>query len=145
MISMIDLKKAYIETLRGLYGKKIKYYGLEIKEGYSKPSFFIDLSPVEMSDGINTRKNVFNFYTTYFQKEVDEIDIFKKIEEIRGALGNKMRVGDRFVNVTDFGYSLTGKDRNILQINFTVDYMDSVPDSEADEKYEIMKKLNFRR
>ena len=144
MISIIDLKKAYISLLRGLYKESIKYYGVEIKEGYSKPSFFIEVSPVEMGGGINARSNVFNFYTTYFQKEVNEIDRYKKIEEIRGALGNKLGVGDRFVNVTDYSYSFIGKDNNIIQISFTVSYMDSVKNSD-NENYQTIQKINITR
>lgn len=142
-MNILDIKKAYIQLLKGLYKNKIKFYGIEIKEGYTKPSFFVDVSPVEMGHGLNSRNNVLNIYTTYFQSEVDEVDIYKKIDEIRRALGNKLAVGDRNLNVSEFGYSMIGKDKNILKINFTVSYMD-LSDDKGDE-YQTIQKLHLSR
>lgn len=141
-MNILDIKKAYIQLLKGLY-KNIKFYGIEIKEGYTKPSFFIDVSPVELGGGLNNRSNVLNVYTTYFQEEVDEMDIYKKIEDIRRVLGNKLTVGDRSLNVSEFAYSLIGKDKNILKINFTVSYMD-LSDDQGDE-YQTLKNFYINR
>lgn len=143
MITMIDIKKSYIDLLRGLYGKQFKYYGLEIKEGYIKPSFFIAISPIEMGNGINARKNVFNIYTTYFQKEIDELDCYTRINEIRTALGNKLAVADRFVNVSEFNYTFIGKDRTIAQLSFTVDYFNSA--APTDQTHETMQEIKVTR
>lgn len=145
-MNILDIKKAYIQLLKGLYKNKIKFYGIEIKEGYTKPSFFVDISPVEMGEGLNSRNNVLNIYTTYFQSEVDEVDIYKKIDEIRRALGNKLTVGDRNLNVSEFGYSLIGKDKNILKINFTVSYFDRLePLVDPEQEYQTIQKLHLSR
>lgn len=145
-MTIADIKKAYIKLLKSEY-RNIKIYGIEIKEGFDKPAFFIDMSPVTMGTGDRNRYNTINVYTTYFQKEVDEIDIYDKVDGIRDLIGNKLTVGDRSINITDYDYTMIGKDRNILKISFTLSYYD-LPSKRSDDdnqRYDVMNKFYINR
>ena len=70
MISVVELKKALVDVIRSKYGKSYKYYGIEVTEGYEKPSFFTQIVPVEMENvTTNFADSAYSFVVTYFQKK----------------------------------------------------------------------------
>ena len=131
MIQIQEVKKEMIQVVRNLYPKGYRFYGAEVTEGYEKPSFFTQILPEKMENETkNVRSNVLMFVITYFQKEVDEADMLKKAKEIRNAFGMKVKVGDRYITVTDFDYDFMGSDDNILQMRITVSFYDQIPRKE---------------
>lgn len=137
MIALTELKKGMIAVLRELYPKGYKFYGNEVVEGYDNPSFFTQLIPVTMENVTqHTTNNTMLFVITYFQKNKDEADNFKKITEIRKAFGLKVEIADRQINVEEMDFQFIGEEGNILQIQVTINYIDDMENEE--EQHEPM-------
>ena len=131
MIALTELKKGMIAVLRELYPKGYKFYGNEVVEGYEKPSFFTQLTPVTMENVTqHTTNNTMLFVITYFQKNKDEEDNLKKTTEIRKAFGLKVEVADRQLNVEELDFQFVGEEGNILQIQVTINYIDDIENEE---------------
>ena len=69
-MTLIELKKVLIEKMKTKYPESTyRYYGIQVVEGYQKPSFFTQLKPVTLDfSNRNSTENVLTFYITYFQK-----------------------------------------------------------------------------
>lgn len=84
-MNITKLKAGLNKQLQTLYSPKdYKYYsGLEVIEGYSKPSFFTSLELITsyvISKNVSQRSYV--FLIDYFQPEKDEVDMLNKLDEI---------------------------------------------------------------
>lgn len=143
MISIVDLKNALVNVIENKYGKSYKYYGNEVTKGYVKPSFFTQLLPVNL-DNVTTNfsERKFSFIITYFQKDVDEEDALTKVSELMEAFGLKVKVNDRYVNVSDFEYDFVGEKSNILQMSLNVSFMDEI---KKEETHQLMKELGVNQ
>lgn len=143
MIRMAELKKGMLAVLKGLYPSGYRFYGTEVEEGYEKPSFFTQLVPVMMENGAQqVTDNVFLFVITYFQKDRDEVDALEKASEIQEAYGLKVRVADRYINVTEISYDFVGNGGNILQVQVTVSYKDQI--GKHKEEQALMETVEWR-
>lgn len=123
MIAPKDLKKAYLELLRKEF-PNIRLYGTATVEGYTLPSFFVRFIGLSVANKItkNVTSNVYLCETTYFQHESNEADGLEKVERIRGAVGDYLTVGEKKILIKDFDYSFTGKNNDIVQITFQIEF-----------------------
>lgn len=143
MITVVELKKALIDVIKNKYGKSYKYYGNEVTEGYDKPSFFTQIVPVQNENvTTNFSERKYSFVITYFQKEIDEEDALTKFSELVEAFGLKVKVNNRYVNVSDFDYEFIGEKNNILQMSLNVSYMDGI---KKENTHQIMNKLSVNQ
>ncbi len=143
MISVIEIKKELLSALKELYPKGYAFYGLEVTEGYAKPSFFTQLVPVSSETETNRIKNrVFIYEITYFQETVNEIDALQKVSEIEGIFGVKVKIKDRYANVTEFDYDFIGKSRDILQVKITFSFKDAI--EQKAENHEPVRDVKVR-
>ncbi|MBD5089512.1 MAG: hypothetical protein HDT30_12025 [Clostridiales bacterium] len=127
-MTLIEVKKGLNEALQTLYQPpKYQFYGVDIVEGYQRPCFFTKLQSIQMRpENYNTYFNQVAFYITYMQKEVDEVDMMKKIEEIKELFNLYIKVGKRTLDVTGFDYDFIGNDKNILEISIDLEWMDRI-------------------
>ena len=123
-MTLLDIKAALLQKLKSKYPPdQYHYYGLEVVEGYKKPSFFTQLKPVTLAfSNKNSTENVLTFYITYFQKEIDEVDMLRKVDEIRELFGMFLKVGERAMDISDFSFDYAGNDKNILEISFDLEF-----------------------
>lgn len=133
MIGLFDIKTTLGDLLGKKYGYKI--HGMEVTEGYDRPSFFIDVRQTNASD-VNANYSEKSFYITitYFQKELDEADNLEKVQEIEQLLRPnnvkngrrlmRLNVGERYLPVFDYANDYVGTDRNILQIEFEIKFQE---------------------
>lgn len=127
MISVKNVKEEMVKVLRNTFGSDYKYYGVEVREGYKQPSFFTQITPVQLEPNAkNTVRSVYLFVITYFQMTVDEADMLDKVSQIREAYGNKVKIKNRYVNVTEFDYEFIGEHADILQVTVTVDFLEDI-------------------
>lgn len=126
MIPLKEIKKELLSVLKGLYQDGYAFYGREVTEGYGRPSFFTQLLPVSSeAETMWVKDRAFIFEITYFQKEPDEADALQKISEIEGAFGNKVKIKDRYANVTEFEYGFTGRMNDIPQARVEFSFKDA--------------------
>ncbi|MCI7301320.1 hypothetical protein NIA71_01305 [Ihubacter massiliensis] len=145
MITGQDLKKEIVRLLKSKYDYMV--YGKEVTEGYKKPSFFVDLRLLSQEDeSVNIVSKSFHCTITYFQKKTSESDILKTLESILGVLTLQhprskkkklmLKVGERYLPVSNFEQGFTGKNNNIMTIDFDVEFYDF---STVKEDIETMK------
>lgn len=127
-MTLTEIKKGLNKTMQTLYPiPQYQFYGVDIVEGYQRPCFFTKLQPVQMRpENYNTYFNQAAYYIDYIQKEPDEVDMMKKIEEIRELFGLYVKIGSRTLDVTNFDYEFIGTDRNILEISIDIEWMDRI-------------------
>ena len=127
IIPVKTVKAAMLDVLKKTFGNDYKYYGAEVKEGYKKPSFFTQITPVQLEPYTkNVAKSGYLFVITYFQTAVNEADMLDKVCQIREAFGNKVAIGNRQVNVTDYDFEFVGEHADILQVSITIDFFEDV-------------------
>jgi hypothetical protein len=140
MITEKTLKKAVNELLKVRW-PDIRRYGIEVTEGYIPPCFFVNLLLLSEEDaGANTVLKKYNMMIDYFQKEINETDQYEKVGAIRKMLTNVgkknhkhrfvLPVKDpdsaqmRYLKADGFTYSYIGTAKNILEIEFDLEYHD---------------------
>lgn len=135
MIKLKEIKKAYVKILREAF-PSYKIYGMEVKEGYKKPSFFVRI----IANGGNER-NTFCTYTSsytietiYFQQNIKEENALETIQIIRERIGSYLKVKDRMLPISDFSYRMIGKEGNIPQLEFDLNFLDFIEEEEMKEK-----------
>lgn len=126
MIRLTDIYTAVNKLLRNRY-QGFKIYGNDVAEGFDKPSFFVNLIPLNLSnESVNYTKNTYSIKVTYFQNTKNEIDNLSKADEIRALFGFHLKVCDQLCHITDFSYDFVGKDSDILQITIDIEYVDLI-------------------
>ena len=125
---LLQLKKRLLELMKKEFpADEYKYYGIEVMQGYEVPAFFTELKPVTIEAvNHNITRNVYTFYIDYFQSEVDEIDIFEKVEVLKSAFGNYIMVGDRAIDVSNFSHDYIGQDNDILEISLDLEWSENI-------------------
>jgi len=125
---LLQLKKRLLELMKKEFpADEYKYYGIEVMQGYEVPAFFTELKPVTIEAvNHNITRNVYTFYIDYFQSEVDEIDIFEKVEVLKSVFGNYIMVGDRAIDVSNFSHDYIGQDNDILEISLDLEWSENI-------------------
>lgn len=109
-----------------------KIYGKEIKEGYTTPSFFTEI--IDKGSRAETRNFTAGGFTvkiTYFQKEKNELDQLKKVDEIKSLFGLIFFVGERRLTVGEYSHDYIGEYNDILQISIDLDYKENTQNETA--------------
>lgn len=146
-----DIVKAVATMLREEYACKV--HGLEVKEGYDRPSFFVDVRPLSERD-VNANYTEKSFYVsvTYFQDVLNEADNLKKAQGIaellRPADANnpkrlqRLKVGVRYLPVEDFSVNYIGTEKNVLQVEFETEFQEA---RKTPEKEPYMKEISIKQ
>ena len=130
-----DIVRAVTGTLTTLFPNHNIYSMMRV-EKLDRPAFFFSLKPVIVeASNLRTRHNVLSLYIDYFQAVKDEVDMYDTATKIRDALGwsYPVPVGEdsvERVNVTEFDWDFVGQERNIIEMNVTLEYFDNVDNSD---------------
>ena len=84
-MTVTEVKRGLLLKMQEAFPKETyKYYAMEVKEGFTRPSFFTQLKPVSMEPcNYNSRSNQAAFYITYFQKTIDEAEALDRKKHCR--------------------------------------------------------------
>lgn len=145
MISGQDIKKEIVRLLKNKFSYPV--YGKEVTEGYKKPSFFVDLKLSSQADeGINLVSKSYHCSVVYFQKKINEADIMKTTDGIVNLLTARhprskkrkllLKIKDRYLPISNIEQGFTGKNNNIITIDFDIEFYDF---SAEKEDVEIMR------
>lgn len=131
-MTLSELKKGLLSLMQTIYPEtEYKYYGMDVSEGFERPSFFTQIKPVDMDpNNYNSRNNRVTFFIDYMQEIVDEVDALDKIQQIRDTFGLAVKIGDRAVKVVSFDYDFIGTERNIPEIGIDLEWMDRIDHTE---------------
>lgn len=146
MISVLEIKTAMVDKIKEKFpvSNGYKYYGVSVKEGQETPCFFTQILPTSSEqETTNTIDSGYLFTITYFQKKNDEVDQLEKVDTFKKMFTGKIAVGERFVQVNDFDFEYIGRDRNILQMSFSITFKDVIEkQTTAEEIKEVAIKTN---
>ena len=144
------IKEAIIALLRSKYGSDYKYYSRQVVEGMLLPAFFVDVRLVQRKDEtINIVKKDYACRIIYFQEdpaaEGADADQYAKEEEItallvcRDAKRNPkgsmvLNVCGRYLTVDECGVDYIGRENNIMELSFTLQFYDFKEPIKEDEE-----------
>lgn len=126
MMTPMDIKSSMISLLKQRF-PSIEPYGNIVKEGFDKPSFFIELISGTLNyESTNYRTVEYTIKITYFQKEKDEMDHLKMISALYDAIGMCIYVKERCILTENLSYEWIGINKDILQISFDISYYEKI-------------------
>lgn len=143
-MTIAEVKKGLLLKMQEAFPKETyKYYAMEVKEGFTRPSFFTQLKPVSMEPcNYNSRSSQAAFYITYFQKTIDEAEALDVIQKLRDLFGLYVKIGDRAVKILDYDYEFSGKEKNIAEITVDIEWMDCIP---HENNAPVMERMQISR
>lgn len=126
MLALTDIKTAINTLLINKLGYKV--YGNEVKEGFDKPSFFVELLPNGTNvENQNFTSNMLTVVITYFQEihtyQDTDLSNIKVYDVIKALFMPKLLVKGRYLTVSDFRFEYTNDD--FMQIYFNLNYFDT--------------------
>ncbi len=94
MINILDIKKSINAKLKDI--KDVKIYGSEVKEGFVRPSFFVQLF-VESNDlfSYDITENYMTAEIVYFGKEKTGLENLKMYEQLKKSFSLPLELNDR--------------------------------------------------
>lgn len=140
MTTPADIFTAICGMLKEKYG--FKTYGHEVTEGYSKPSFFVDIRPVKSSNtSVFYKEYAYSIAITYFPVKNDEIDNLTKAMELQNLFGYNITLkSGTIINISDYDYEFIGEKTDILQFSMDTEFCEknAIPDT-----HEIAAEINL--
>ncbi|SJO77839.1 phage tail terminator family protein [Clostridioides difficile] len=136
MLKIVSVKKAIVDKLKPL---KIKIVANEIRSGFEKPAFFIQIIPVEISNnpGFASNKLIVNIH--YFPREKTELENLEMIDRLN------VLFQDCILEINDVELTIEEKNaeiiENVLQYKFNLQVTEIIPEDESE--YELMQNLEI--
>lgn len=132
MITLVDIKKAINDVLVPI---GLKPYANEIKEGFSRPCFFVNLIPIK-SDTFkkDTSENSLMVEIVYFSANKTDLENLQMYDKLKGILTPILVLGTRKKLVRNFRAEVIDEDDHIYSIKFDLNFYDEIVDTtlEAD-------------
>lgn len=125
---------------RKLKTLKIPILANEIRSGFKKPAFFVQLMPI-LDDAHNyISENIININIHYFSDEKTEISNLKMLSILRNLFRLNLEIEEynRVLTLYDKDYEI---EDNVLQFKFTLNYTE---DTEEKEDVPLMEELYMR-
>ena len=137
MLSIIDIKKAIVTKLKVF---DINIVANDIRSGFEKPAFFVQLMPIgeEVNNDISINTLTANIH--YFSKDKTDLENLKMIDKLKKVFVNKLEVNDRTLVISDKRYDT---DENILQFMFDIRYTEEVYRDKT-EIFETIGDMQFK-
>ena len=137
MLSIIDIKKAIVTKLKVF---DINIVANDIRSGFEKPAFFVQLMPIgeEVNNDISINTLTANIH--YFSKDKTDLENLKMIDKLKKVFVNKLEVNDITLVISDKRYDT---DENILQFMFDIRYTEEVYRDKT-EIFETIGDMQFK-
>ena len=141
MISILDIKKAINMKLKKSDLGDIKIYGSEVKEGFVRPSFFVQLF-IENSDlfSYNTTENYITVEIVYFGKEKTELENLKMYEKLKKSFSEPLEISDRKI-LPD---KIRADFNEILSFKFNISFYDDAYIKKSELIKDVQLDINMK-
>ncbi|MCD3206774.1 hypothetical protein G8T60_12110 [Clostridium botulinum C] len=136
MIDLVDIKKSINILLKDT---GIKTLDNSIKEGFERPSFFVQILPISGTDLLksDTLKNSYMVEINYFSKEKTQLDNLKMSDILKNKVFPYININERkLVPLNVRATEVEG----ILSFKFNLNWLDSLEDK---KQYPPMEKLEI--
>lgn len=125
MVSYIDLKKAVNTALKKiqLNGQPISITSQDVTEGFSRPSFFVQMETTERSSDLDNNHRAIRITVYYFPTDRYEysVEVLKIQEALENVFDLKLRVSDRLLNIQESESMIVD---GVLNFMFDVEFYD---------------------
>ncbi|WP_407310928.1 DUF6838 family protein [Desulfosporosinus sp. SB140] len=132
MITLIDIKSAINAAIAPV---GLKTYGNEVKEGFSRPCFFVNITPVT-SDIFkkDTSENSLMVEIVYFSTNRTDLENLQMYDTLKGVLTPILVIGTKKKLVKNFRAEVIDETDHIYSVKFDLNFYDEIEDTtpEAD-------------
>ena len=137
MISLVSIKKAIVSKLKKI---GIAIISNDIRSGFAKPAFFVQLMPIsnDSYDGYQERVITVNIH--YFSEDKTDLDNLKMDDKLNSLFVTTLKVNELSLPIYEKRSEI---DDNILQFKFDLRFTECtpIPIDEEVEEYENMEEL----
>ena len=132
---MITLEALRAAVKTAIVSIGLKTYGNEVKEGFSRPCFFVSLIPVT-SDTFkrDTSENSVMVEIVYFSQNKTDLENLKMYDILKSKLTPTLHVGVRNLLVRNFRAEVIDEDDHIYSVKFDLNYYDVIEDTAPEEE-----------
>lgn len=124
-ISIKDIQKVIISKLKEL---NIDVYANDVKEGFNRPCFFVNIEKFENSfENSNCVKKYLDIYVRYINENTTDIEKIEIIENLENLFIKTLSVNDRVFTLHNKSFS---KGENDVELNFGIEYYEFLEDEE---------------
>lgn len=121
-MTLTDIKKAVVEAIKGMFSAH-KVYAAEVKEGFQKPAFFVEVIPVSIQNRIYYKVISLTVNIRYFPEEETYQEIINVAEGLSELFGKTLSVNERVLTIEGAENETTDEDGNkYLQFSFDLKY-----------------------
>lgn len=139
-MTLADIKKAISTILKENF-PTIKRYPPEVKEGFKKPSFFIELLPI-----MREKQGKYHYFRKvtvlirYFSESETELENLKMQDQLEELFSQVLKVNDRIITLEEVEGRIIDE---VLQLQFDISYVDSLEEDKVYgyEEAELMQEL----
>lgn len=136
LIDLVDIKKAINDLLKDT---GIKTIDNSVKEGFARPSFFVQILPISGTDLLKSDvlKNSYMVEINYFSKEKTQLDNLKMSDVLKKKVFPYININER--KLVPLNVRSTEVD-GILSFRFNLNWLDSLEDK---KQYPPMRRLEI--
>lgn len=131
MIKIFDIKVAIVSLLEQL---NIEVYGNEIKEGFDRPCFFVQIMPIS-NDTVtkNFSENKITVEIMYFSENETDIENVQMHDSLSSIFSKSIGINDRKILPKKIRSETEVEDLmsfNSLSFRFDINYYDEIPNND---------------
>lgn len=136
MVKLTDLKRAINDVLKTNFPDHERYAD-EIKEGFERPCFFVQLFPITFDyDTTNYASNKLMIVINYFSEKQTQLENLKMHDALKEAFGKSLKVNGRYLHLQ---HIRSDEADGVLQFKFDLNYLAGIEKDLAG--YETMTEL----
>lgn len=139
-MKLTNIKTAIVTTLRENFSE-INIYSPDVKEGFKKPSFFVQLLPVlrEQQNKAHYSRNI-TVVIYYYSEDETELENLKMQDQLEVLFGQTFKINNRVITIDSLEGQIID---NVLQFSFDISYLDSLEEDKVYgyEEAELMQEL----
>lgn len=139
-VTLMALTKDINQILRD--ATKLRIYGNEVKEGFQRPCFFVQVLPVQdQIESANLERRLITVIIHYFSEHGTDPENLTMADTLRQTFGMIISAGGRKLTR---GEARTDTVDGVLQFKFDLSFYDEPAGAGTKEPYDLMKVLKTK-
>lgn len=127
MITLLDIKTSVNAAIAPI---GLKTYGNEVKEGFSRPCFFVNITPVKSETfKKDTSENSVMVEVVYFSQNKTDLENLQMYDTLKGLLAPALTIGTKKKMISNFRGEVIDETDHIYSIKFDLNYYDGITDT----------------
>ncbi|KLU64019.1 hypothetical protein DEAC_c40130 [Desulfosporosinus acididurans] len=141
MITLLDIKTAVNTAIKPT---GLKTYGNEVKEGFSRPCFFVNVTPVKSETfKKDTSENSVMVEIVYFSQNRTDLENLQMYDTLKGLLTPVLAIGAKKKMISNFRGEVIDEIDRIYSVKFDLNYYDGITDATPEAESATTLNLNL--